>query len=311
MKTTIMMGLALAAGLSLAGAAHADDAAPAQSTVAAPAAAAPAAASPTAASPVDAAAAGLREHYRHHGGGILRFVAMSLDTLGGDDAKRAEVKKLQSELEGSLASSRDAEKELLEALADGVQAGRIEKEKIDAVLAKQASAATTRRETGYETLNKLHALLSPVERASLADKVEAHWEVWRQVNQPTTAADEQKGRLDELAQEVALIPDQVEKIAAALKANADAADPGFDPKRAEARVQAFTKSFVAPTFDGKTLSSQQPVIAGRGSARLVRFYEAATPVLTRVQRMRAAFDLRQDANHEQASASASTSTETK
>ena len=95
MRAITMRGLALAAGLSLAGAAHADDKPAPQATAAATAAEAPPVASPTGPSPVDAAAAGLREHYRHHGGGILRFVAMSLDTLGGDDAKRAEVAKLQ------------------------------------------------------------------------------------------------------------------------------------------------------------------------------------------------------------------------
>jgi Spy/CpxP family protein refolding chaperone len=308
MKQITTRGWMLAAGLCLAVAAHAEDApAPAPAPVA-ELSSAPA----TPASPVDAAAAGLREHHRHHGGGLLRFVAMSLDTLGAaDDAKRPEIGKLQAELQASLAASADAEKELLETLAEGIEANKIDTAKMDEVVAKQATAAAARREAGYETINKLHALLTPVERAALADKVQAHWEVWRQVNQPATAAEEQKGRLDELAQEVALVPDQQEKIAAALKATTDAADTGFDPKRAEARIQAFTKGFVAAKFDGKTISAQQPVVAGRGSKRMVRFYEAASPILTRVQRKRLAYDLRQDAIHQSAAPAEQTASDQK
>jgi hypothetical protein len=65
------------------------------------------------------AAAGLREHHRHHNsGGLTKFVAMSLDTLGTtDEAKHAQVDKLQAELEANMAPARAAEKELLETLA--------------------------------------------------------------------------------------------------------------------------------------------------------------------------------------------------
>src|SRR5690242_12234594 len=93
-------------------------------------------------STIDEAAAELREHHRHHNnGGLTKFVAMGLDTLGvADEAKRAEVDKLQAELNAHMAPSREAEKALLDILADGVAAGALDKTKVDAAATKLREA---------------------------------------------------------------------------------------------------------------------------------------------------------------------------
>jgi Spy/CpxP family protein refolding chaperone len=287
MRLANLRGLALVAGLGLgANLSHA--------AVEAPPAKDAAPAAPT----EDPAVSGLREHHRHHNsGGLMKFVAMSLDTLGtADDAKKAQIAKLQGTLDANMAPARDAEKELLGVLADGIVAGAVDTAKVDAALTKVKSAAAMRRDADYDTLNELHKVLSPEERAALVDKVEAHWEVWQKVNEGKSAGSSQ---LTDLADEVSLTPDQVSKITAALKAKPEAAPR--DPKRSEARVRAFAAGFVTPSFDAKSLASKTPAVGGQGSIRTARFYEAVAPVLTAEQRTKVAENLHGDARYEPAS----------
>jgi Spy/CpxP family protein refolding chaperone len=252
-------------------------------------------------SAADQAAAELREHHRYHqSAGVMRFVAMSLDTLGtSDDAKRAEIEKLQGEMNAHMAPAREAEKELLQALADGVDSGTFDKAKVDAAMAKLTSATTARRDADYDTLDKIHKLLSREERAALVDKVEAHWEVWKSVNDESkTKASARGGRLEELTEEASLTPDQKTKMSAALKA---AGDTPSDPTRAEARVRAFTAGFTAESFAAHSLASKGSSTAGRGSSRLTLFYQTVAPLLTAEQRTKVAENLREHASYEPAS----------
>src|SRR4051794_4119621 len=53
------------------------------------------------------------QHLHHHLGGITRFVAMSLDTLGVADQKRPQVERLQNDLEACLAPAREVDQNLL------------------------------------------------------------------------------------------------------------------------------------------------------------------------------------------------------
>jgi Spy/CpxP family protein refolding chaperone len=195
-----------------------------------------------------------------------------------------------------MAPAREAEKEFLGVLADGVAAGTVDAAKVDAALTKVRSAAAVRRDADYDTLNELHKILSPEERAALVDKVQAHWEVWRKVNEGTAAGGSQ---LADLTDEISLTPDQVTKITAALKAQPEPAPR--DPKRAEVRVRAFATGFVMPSFDAKSLASKTPAVGGQGATRTARFYEAVAPVLTLEQRTKAAENLHGDARYEPAS----------
>ncbi|HTP28934.1 MAG TPA: hypothetical protein VMK12_25155, partial [Anaeromyxobacteraceae bacterium] len=105
---------------------------------------------------------------------------MSLDTLGTDDAKRPQIEKLQSDLYACMAPAREVERALLKTLADGVAAGAIEPTSAAPLLAQLEANVATVHDCSADAVNKLHALLSPTERAALAEKVKAHWEVWHQ-----------------------------------------------------------------------------------------------------------------------------------
>src|SRR5258708_12445966 len=119
-----LTGLALIFGFGLsAAAAHAQAPSPA------PAGGAP---TPSASPADDQAALELKEHDRHHHhGGVTKFIAMSLDTLGTDDTKRPQIEKLQSDLHAQMASAREAEKNLLLTLADGTAPPTADPPKLD------------------------------------------------------------------------------------------------------------------------------------------------------------------------------------
>jgi Spy/CpxP family protein refolding chaperone len=249
----------------------------------------------------DQAAAELREHHRHHHrGGAMQFIAMSLDTLGPDDAKRPQVERLQSDLHACMAPAGGIERKLLLTVADGVVAGVTDRAKIDATIVQLEAAAVAVRDCGAMALNQLHAILSPAEREELVEKVLAHWEVWQQANQEEEAAGRKPGgRLTELTRDVRLSSDQVERISAALRASREGHSRGFDRATVEAQVQAFAAAFVGESFDAKSINVEMNArLAAHGARRMVDFYETVTPLLTREQRAMLAEHLRMHADQQ-------------
>jgi Spy/CpxP family protein refolding chaperone len=291
-----MAGLAIVAGfgLSVAAAHAAAESSPSKASNDSTTGAAPA---------EDKEASGLMDYHRHHHhGGVTQFVAMGLDTLGVDDAKRPAIEMLQSDLRAHMASAREAEGNLLLTLATGVAAGTVDKGTVDASIAKLTTASEAAHDASLDTLNKLHAILSPAERAALVDKVQAHWEVWRQVNHEEVPGGKQHGgRLAELTEELSLTPDQVNKISASYPKALAGRTGRLDPKKGNDYVGSFSTAFAADSFDAKSLTSNvNPHLASHGATRMALFYETVTPVLTPEQRAKLAEDLREYGNDQPA-----------
>jgi Spy/CpxP family protein refolding chaperone len=250
---------------------------------------------------VDQAASELMEHHRHHHhGGVTQFIAMSLDTLGVSDSKRPKVEAVQVDLHACMTPAREIENDLLVTMADGITAGTIDTGKVDAKIAQLDAAATTVHVCSADALNKLHAVLSPTERRALVEKVQAHWGVWRHVNhEAEVGGKEQGGRLADLAQELGLTTDQVEKMAAALQAGLASLAGKFEPKKVEEHVQEFSTAFVDKSFDAKSLTSNaNGHVATCGARRMSLFYETVTPLLTPDQRTTLAQHLREHAGQQ-------------
>jgi Spy/CpxP family protein refolding chaperone len=244
------------------------------------------------------AEAGLREHHRHqHRGGVMQFVAMSLDTLGPDDAERPQVEALQRDLYACMAPAGEIQRQLHLTVADGVAAGAVDLAKVDGLIGQLDLAAAAVRGCSVNALNQLHALLTPVERAELVEKVQAHYEVWRQVNHEDDATGRGPGgRLTRLATELALTPDQVERITASLHTALGGHGARFDPAREEARMQEFSQAFAMASYDARSsVPSSSAGIAAHGASRMAIFYETVTPLLTAGQRATLADQLRQHA----------------
>jgi Spy/CpxP family protein refolding chaperone len=306
-------GLVLIAGLGLA-ACDKDSAGPAGAASASASATPPAASSvavsppaPTGSAQVvgedDPVSEELRNYHRHHHGGLTSFISMAIDTLGLDEAKKASITKIQTDLRAKTAPARDAEHELLSTIADGVAAGKIDTAKVDAAVEKGAAASAGVHAATTDALTQLHDALSPAERVALVDKVKAHWEVWHKVNVEEKAGGKEKGgHLAKLTELLGLTPDQVDKINATLTAEAPVT-PKNDPKTADAHIQAFATAFVADKFDPKSLAPPATAAVGHvarhGGARLARFYEAVTPVLTPPQRATLSAEIRERLNDDE------------
>ncbi len=292
-------GEAPAASATAASTSTATAAAASASAAAAAAAASAEAASEAAAN--ESTSEELRDYHRHHHhGGVTMFISLAIDTLGLDAAKKAQIEKIQTDLHTKMAPAREAEHDLLATIADGVAAGKVDTGKVDAAIAKLGTASAGIHATTADALVQLHDALSPIERATLVDKVKAHWEVWHNVNADEKPNSTEKGtRLAKLTEALSLTPDQVDKITTALNKD-EPVTPQSDPKAAEAHVNAFATAFVADKFDPKAVAPAATAAAGHiarhGGARMAHFYEAITPVLTPEQRTKLAAHLRERLN---------------
>ncbi len=313
----LIPGVILVTGLGLAACDHGSSSGGAAPTASAkPPASSSAAATPSAVGSAAAADSGsaaedeavneeLRDYHRHHHhGGVTMFISMAIDTLGLDPAKKVLVEKIQNDLHAKMAPARDAERDLLSTIADGVAMGKIDTAKVDAAVGKVATASAGIHAATTDALTQLHDALAPVERAALVDKVKAHWEVWHKVNADEKAGSKEKGtHLAKLTALLNLTPDQVDTITKALSADVPVT-PQTDPKAVEAYIQAFATAFVADKFDAKSLATTATAAAGHvarhGGARLARFYEAVTPVLTPEQRAKLAAHLKERLNDQHA-----------
>jgi Spy/CpxP family protein refolding chaperone len=240
----------------------------------------------------------LKEHHRHHHhGGFAMFVAMSLDSLGTTPEQNAAITKIQTDLHAKMQPAHDAEKNVLLVLADGVATGTIDKAKVDAAVAQVSSAAAGVHDAVADSMNQLYQTLTPPQRIALVDKLEAHYKVWHKANEE--GAGEPGGHggpFGALAKDLSLTADQVDKARAAL----GTPSTHYDAAEGEAHLKAFGSAFEGSSFDAKTLTTGGPAnahMASFGVTRMVRLYEALTPVLTADQRTKLADMLRKHANY--------------
>jgi len=250
----------------------------------------------------DEADSDLAEHHRHHHhGGIAMFVAMSLDTLGVDDNQLAQIQKIQADIHAQLKPAHDAEKVVLLALADGVAAGMIDQDRTDAAIAELAKTSAAAQDAVADSLDALHQTLTAPQREALVDKLEAHIAVWDETN---AGDDKRGGHLEKLATDLALTPDQVEKIRGNFTTSIGKAGK-YDRAEVDAQFKQFAEAFGADRFDAHEMKMGGMVsshMAVWGLTRMSRVYAAAAPVLTPEQRTKAADMLRHHANYKRTDA---------
>jgi Spy/CpxP family protein refolding chaperone len=255
------------------------------------------------AAPVDdEAMAGVKEYHRyHHHGGVMLFIVISLDTLGVSPEERARVEKIRGDLHARLDPARTAEQTLEATLADGVAAGNIDAAKVDAAVAQLTTAAAAAEGASVDAMNELHNVLTPPERAALADKVESHWAVWQNANvEETEPGSPNERRLARLAENVDLTPDQVDKIRAAL-AEGMKAVPRLDRQEISTHLRAFGDAFRTEKFDASAFtiaSGANAHLVVWGATHRAHFVETVSPLLTPDQRTLLAQRLHEHATHD-------------
>ena len=251
----------------------------------------------------DQAITDLQEHHRHHQhGGITQFVELSLDTLGEDEARREQVERLQDTLHDCMDPVEAEEEKVLRVISEGVAAGAVDASKVKIGIDQLDTAATAIHPCVAGPLNELHKTLTPPERAELGHKVRAHWKVWRQANHDEDPAQRAPGsRLADLAKELTLTPEQVEKMSAALKVAFTGRT--FDAERVQKQVEAFVTAFTSNTFDATSVTTNSTAyLSSHGITRMALFFPTIAPLLNPAQRATLAAHLREHATHHHAPA---------
>ena len=244
------------------------------------------------------AVADLFEHDRnHHYGGITMFVAMSIDSLGLSPAELADIAPIQRELYAKMNVAHAGENEVLSAIIDGLSPGAFDRARIDNAIDRLRVDAETIHAGAADALNRLHAALTPEQRATLMDKVEAHWTVWRQANPP----DEQNrphGQLVAVADRLSLSPQQLDTVRSRFAMVMQGATL-LDVDRISSAIRTFEKAFASDTFDATAIpqTAISARLAGFGATRLARFCEALMPVLDDTQRAKLVDLLREHRTH--------------
>ena len=161
--------------------------------------------------------ASLKEYHRfHHHGGVTLFVAMSLDTLGVSPDQQAAVERIRTALHAEMEPARVAEQSLVNALADGLAAGTIDPATVEAAVMKVTVATAAVHDASATSLNELHRILTPAQRAALVDKVESHWAVWQRANAESGPAAGDDDHIAVLTRDLGLTADQAAKLRAGL-----------------------------------------------------------------------------------------------
>jgi Spy/CpxP family protein refolding chaperone len=239
----------------------------------------------------------LTMHARHHHhGGMAMFVAMSIDRINTTPEQKGAIEKIKTDLWAKMEPAHEAEKAVLLAVADGVQAGQFDQAKIDAAIQNVSTQSAGIHDAIADSLNMLHETLTPPQRQALVDKMASHFEVWHSANAP----EEQKehGHLARLTKELDLTPDQVDKARAAYEESIGSV-PKFDRGEADAHLKAFGEAFASDHFDAKAMPKGElnAHMAVWGMNRMVKLYEALAPVLTPDQRTKLADNIREHANY--------------
>jgi len=268
----------------------------------APAPAASAASSPATPSAEDEeVSADLSEYHRHHHqGGVTMFIAMSLDSLGVAPDQAAKIEKIQGDLFAKTEPAHAAEQKVLTTLADGVAAGKIDEAKVKTAIEGVKTASLGVPDAAVQSLNDLHDVLTAEQRAALVDKVEAHWEVWKNANNQEEAAGDEAhpGHLNRVAKDLGLTADQVTQVRAAFSERVKKHPLKFDASQVETHIEEFGTAFKADKFDAKALKHgpfAHQHLAVWGAWRMAHFYEALGPALTPEQRAKLSAEMKEHA----------------
>ena len=216
------------------------------------------------------------EHRKGHRAGLLG-AALKLDSITPE--QRSSIEQLIAQRRTASTPVRQADAQLLTLLAQQVEQAQVDPQGLTPSLATEQSAAEAENTVDRDTLNRLHALLSPAQRGQLVDQMEGMHAKGHEEH-----GDKNRGRFGWGLQ---LTPEQRAQIRANLTASAPAS--GTPRTSRSALLEAFRgDSFDASAF----LGVRNP------GARIERLAQAMVPVLSPSQRATWASHLRTRAQRE-------------
>ena len=217
------------------------------------------------------------EHRQGHRGGLLG-AALKLDSITAE--QRSSIEQLIAQRRTARTPVRQADAQLLTVLAQQVEQAQIDPQGLAPSLSTEQSAAEAENAVDRDTLNRLHAILSPAQRGQLVDRIEGML-----ANHGTKHGEKESA--DRAGWGLQLTAEQ----RAQIRANLRAAMPtnGTPHVSPNALLQAFR----GDTFDASAF-----VMVRNPGTRMERLAQAVVPVLSPSQRATWATHLRTRAQHE-------------
>jgi Spy/CpxP family protein refolding chaperone len=233
-------------------------------------------------------------HHGHRKG--LIGDALKLDSL--TPAQRTAIEQLAQTRKAAEVPVRQADAQVLTVLAQQVEQASINKQALAPTVRAKEAAAATARTVDLDTVQKLHDLLTPAQRAQLVDGIEAHFQGKGEGNKDASPGkgEGHHGKLGMMAKKLGLTDQQKAQIAANLKAERQA-EPAPAPHTPGAG-KAWIESFRGDTFNASASAANGAQKMERREGRMEDLVAATVPVLSPAQRAELASHLRARAAHE-------------
>ena len=138
-----------------------------------------------------------------HGG--RRMFERALEQLELRPEQQQAIDQLKAEAEKRHEPVKAAKRELMNAAADQVEAGKIDRCELDPKIEKVAAAKAQAHPEDRAAFEKLHSILDKQQRTTFVDSLKRSWEARRQAHDPTRLA-------DKMARELGLTEEQKGKV---------------------------------------------------------------------------------------------------
>jgi Spy/CpxP family protein refolding chaperone len=223
----------------------------------------------------------------HQGGGLA---TQALDLASLTRGQRAQIQQIVDERRTAAVPVRQANRKLLDQLADQVDAASIDQARLAPAVGKVDSAVDVAIPAQQASLNRLHQILTPQQRNTLIDHVEARLVERRAAARQTWASDGRSAAAEASPENALtrldLTQEQKSEVVTRLRAARDS-----QPTESLAdRTDTFLDSFRTEKFDAHAL-----VHPPRAGEHEETFAQVVLPVLTPAQRTTFAEILRERA----------------
>jgi Spy/CpxP family protein refolding chaperone len=226
--------------------------------------------------------------------GPVKLVGDALGDVPLRPDQRTELEKLAADAETRHQSIAPAKKDLMEALATQIEAGKIDRAALQPKIDAAADAFARVRDDDRAALERMHAILDASQRAKFVDALQARFEAKR---------GEMKGRHGEMkqwAEDLKLTDAQKSQIKDAMRAQWKAGHeqgeghPMTEMKAHKDHGQQVLEAFKADRFvmDEVAPKKDTRAMAAKMSGHFIQMAETVMPILTAEQRTLAAQKLR-------------------
>jgi Spy/CpxP family protein refolding chaperone len=233
---------------------------------------------------------------------MVEMLIADLAQVGIKPEQKSAIDGIQADLEKLGDATKDAKMQLDKDIADGAAAGKLDKAKIDADVKKLAQAADSTAAAAQEAVNKLHKTLDAAQRKKLVELMRAKGKDHEE-RMKGEMADHDKaehGRMDKMAEQLGLTPEQKEKLKGKMEAGMKAEMGKMKEHHAgmQKHMKALGDAFETDKFDAKKAGVAEHLgdmakmmVTGR-----IKFVEAVLAILTPEQRAKFADHVKQHAD---------------